>query len=96
MIGYREESGSRVYRVYDENSKQVLLTRDVVFDQAAEISTPLTTPSTTIESEPEGLFVPTDEKDRCARHKERAEQRKTLSEEEDKESPGETLPPIDP
>jgi len=36
MIGYREESGSRVYRVYDENTKQVLLTRDVVFDETAK------------------------------------------------------------
>jgi len=96
MIGYREQSGSCVYQVYNENTKQVLLTCNVVFDETAKKSTPLTTPSTIIKSEPEGLFVPTDEKDRWARHKERAEQRKTLSEEEDKESPGETLPPIDP
>jgi len=68
----------------------------VVFDETAKKSTPLTTPSTIIESEPEGLFVPTHEKNRWARHKERAEQRKTPSEEEDEESPGETLPPIDP
>jgi len=33
MIGYKEECGSRVYRVYNETTKQVLITRDVVFDE---------------------------------------------------------------
>jgi len=33
LIGYQEESGSRVYRVYDEGTKQVLITRDVVFEE---------------------------------------------------------------
>jgi len=33
LVGYAGESGSRVYRVYDENTKQELLTRDVVFDE---------------------------------------------------------------
>lgn len=33
LVGYTEESGSRVYRVYDENTKQVFVTRDVVFDE---------------------------------------------------------------
>jgi len=37
MIGYKEESGSRVYRVYDETTKQVLVTRDVVFDETTTI-----------------------------------------------------------
>lgn len=32
MIGYQEESGSRVYRVYNPVTKQVLTSRDVVFD----------------------------------------------------------------
>ena len=35
MIGYKEESGSRVYRVNNENTKQVLITRDLIFDETA-------------------------------------------------------------
>ena len=35
MIGYKEESGSRVYRVCDPINKQVLVTRDVVFDETS-------------------------------------------------------------
>jgi len=37
MIGYKEESGSPVYRVYDETTKQVLVTRDFVFDETTTI-----------------------------------------------------------
>jgi len=37
MIGYKEESGSPVYRVYDETTKQVLVTRDVVFHETTTI-----------------------------------------------------------
>jgi len=33
IIGYKEERGSRVYRVYNESRKQVLITRDIVFDE---------------------------------------------------------------
>jgi len=33
LIGYEENSGSRVYRVYDKKTGQVLVTRDVVFDE---------------------------------------------------------------
>jgi len=33
LIGYEEKSGSRVYRVYDKNTGQVIITRDIVFDE---------------------------------------------------------------
>jgi len=33
MIGYEEESGSRVYRVLDEVSRQVFIARDLVLDE---------------------------------------------------------------
>jgi len=33
FIGYEENRGSRVYRVYDKKTGQVLVTRDVVFDE---------------------------------------------------------------
>jgi len=32
MIGYTEDSGSRVYRLYDEEAGQVVVSRDVIFD----------------------------------------------------------------
>ena len=35
MIGYKEESGSRVYRVYDPINKQGLVTGEVVFDETS-------------------------------------------------------------
>jgi len=34
LVGYKEEAGSKVYRVYDPQSKRVLLSRDVIIDEA--------------------------------------------------------------
>jgi len=96
MIGYREESGSRVYQVYDEDTKQVLLTRDIVFDETGQELTPHTVPGTTAEQEPDKLSAGTNEQDRQIEYEASWERGKTPSEEEDEESPGETLPPIDP
>jgi len=96
MIGYREESGSRVYRVYDEDTKQVLLTRDIVFDETTKELTPHTVPGTTAEQEPDKLSAGTNEQDRRIEYEARWERGKTPSEEEDEESPHETLPLIDP
>jgi len=33
MIGYAEDSGSHVYRLYDEEAEQVLVSRDVIFNE---------------------------------------------------------------
>jgi len=36
LVGYEEEAGSKVYRVYDTQSKRVLLSRDVIIDEAGD------------------------------------------------------------
>jgi len=57
MVGYKEESESRVYRLYDENSKQILLSRDVKLDETVREATVDAEASTTtrIESRREML-----------------------------------------
>lgn len=40
MIGYQEDSRSRVYCLYDEGTKQVFSTRDIVFDETTTQETP--------------------------------------------------------
>ena len=46
LVGYTEESGSRIYRVYDEETNQVFITRDVVFDEAKQRELPAESSST--------------------------------------------------
>ena len=36
LVGYQEDAGSRVYRVYNAVTKKLLLSRDVIFDESRE------------------------------------------------------------
>jgi len=93
MIGYQEESGSRVYRVYDPATKQVLTTRDVVFDEtpteARQDTTLPVSEQVLVESRKENGEGGTHELNR-------EEVEEGLSEKEDDDGIGQPLPPIDP
>jgi len=51
LIGYTEESGSRVYRVYNEGPKQVSVRRDVVLEEESRQSLPHSSPNTNFTEE---------------------------------------------
>lgn len=100
LIGYQEESGSRAYRVYDEQSKQVLITRDVVFEELA--GKHLQSPGT--QGIREDDAQDTHMEDACmgdqnnrkgGRNESSSTESTTFSEDED-HSFGDRLPPIDP
>ena len=76
--------------------KHVLLTRNVVFDETGKEFTLHTVPGTTAEQEPDGLSAGTDKQDGRIDYEASWERGKIPSEEEEEESPGEKLPPIDP
>jgi len=46
LIGYNEQSGSRVYRVYDEECKQVFISQDIIFEEGSENHSRSTTQKT--------------------------------------------------
>ena len=43
LVGYEEEAGTKVYRVYDPEAKRVLVSRDVIIDESTELSPTRTT-----------------------------------------------------
>jgi len=93
MIGYEEDSRSRVYRVYDEGTKQVSITRDVVFDE----TTTKETQTTTLQGSDQGLSEGSFEiQEKTNGNKGEKEEGESPSEEEDEVSTGQPLPPIDP
>jgi len=97
MIGYKEESGSCIYRVYDATSKQVLITRDVVFDETTTIKT--TTQHTERAAvQVEGPQVSADMQQQEGALEDNEGQGQSCLSSEDEEGPGlaEPLPPIDP
>jgi len=96
MIGYKEESGTRFYSLYDEDTKQVLLTRDNRIDEAACKETELPEHYTSIENVANKGLEDTEKKARDGAANQIRESRRAPREEEDEETPGEPLPPIDP
>ena len=98
MIGYQEESGSRVYRVYDETTSQVLTTWNIVFDET-------TTPKTGLqEEEVAGIRIvgkqvledlPLQET-MLEGHEDQGQVPSLSKEEEDDSGLAEPVPPIDP
>jgi len=96
MIGYKEESGSRVYRVYDENTKQVLITHDLIFDETATedrtdsqygTGTEMETHRSSLSSEINQENLPEEKSERVGQ---------APTEEEDEGTIGRPLPPLDP
>ena len=96
LVGYKEESGSRVYRIYDLETKQVYMTRDVIFDE--EIAEPLPEDSLHTTQVNEGESKQSTARDipntRSAKCLQRDGSTAQLQQEES--SIGEPLPPIDP
>ena len=95
LIGYVEESGSRVYRVYNEASKQVSTTRDVVFEEVA--GEPLRQNSLSAEigeemdtEEDEDIHTPTPIQEHLTSPS------NTTATQADQPKIGSPLPPIDP
>jgi len=39
-MGYEEDAGSRVYRLYDPVKRKVIVSRDVMIDESSVISNP--------------------------------------------------------
>ena len=92
MIGYQEESGSRVYRLYDDSTTQVLITQDVVFD---ETTTRATTKILLPENE-EGGFKQAGKIQGSSTAKLRDRKEVQRGSEEEDHGIGQPLPPIDP
>jgi len=96
MIWYKEESGSRVYLVYDENTKQVLITRDLIFDETAtqDRTDSLHSPATEIETHSSLQSSEINQESLQEKKSERVGQ--TPTEEEDEETIERPLTAIDP
>ena len=62
FVGYEEEAGTKVYRIYDPKAKQVMVARDVIIDESNNVSPDTVTDNlgqkTTIDWEPESQ-IPT-------------------------------------
>ena len=99
LIGYTEESGSRVYRVYDEGTQQVLVTRDVVFEEEAGDKSPQVDPDRNLGIEEEEVPIDIQQSQRDTPFREgigMIPEDPALSLEEEDATIGDPLPPIDP
>ena len=100
LVGYAEDSGSRVYRVYDEEAKQVFTTRDVVFnEETKEHSTDSFRNPVLMEEEEIGRETTQNLPNENTTSKGSLTGARRIApflEEEDEVSIGEPLPPIDP
>jgi len=102
LIGYDENSGSRVYRVFDEEARQVFMTRDVVFDEAPIQDTGLERSAATAQQEAGEMYmeeVPrsTPAADKLPSHRDmRISCEQSDEPEQENRSAGLPLPPMDP
>ena len=48
LVGYEEDAGSRVYRLYDPVKRKVIVSRDVMIDESSVISSPHESSMTTV------------------------------------------------
>jgi len=99
LIGYKEESGSRIYRVYDLDTKQVLITRDIVFDEKSTGVTLGKESGTRSQNTCESLSESSEDtlEGELAQGERESEDIPQISTEvEDQEEMAEPLPPIDP
>jgi len=100
LVGYAEDSGSSVYRVYDEEAKQVFTTRDVVFnEETKEHSTDSFRNAVLMEEEEIGRETTQNLPNQNTTTKGSLTGARRIApflEEEDDVSIGEPLPPIDP
>jgi len=98
MLGYKEDSGSLLYSWLDKTCKQVVLSRDVLFDETAKGETAESGARTTtqIGSTSEVLPGNSAEIERSLLEKEHRNRGETPSEEEVKEQKWTPVPPIDP
>ena len=55
LVGYEENTGTRVYRVYNIEKKKFLVSRDVIFDESTAQTLPKEVSNTTIGWEKESL-----------------------------------------
>ena len=102
LIGYDANSGSRVYRVFDEESRQVFMTRDVVFDEAPIQDTGLERSAATAQQEAGETYMEdvqrsTPAADNSPSHRDmRISCEQSDKPEHENRSAGSLLPPIDP
>jgi len=99
LIGYTEESGSRVYRVYDEETQHVLVTRDVLFEEEASEKSPQFDPNQNLGIEEEEVPIDIQESQIDTPIREgilRIPEDPALLLEEENATIGDPLPPIDP
>jgi len=100
LVGYAEDRGSRVYRVYDEEAKQVFTTRDVVFnEETKEHSTDSFRNPVLMEEEEIGRETTQNLPNQNTTTKGSLTGARRIApflEEEDEVTIGEPLPPIDP